>query len=84
MIRVFSTGIAAFLLAMPTTGLGQQAGDGVAEGRAMVQAGRIELIRTELQFTDAEEAAFWPIFEDYQAKSSSCLLYTSPSPRDED
>ena len=29
------------------------------------------MIRTELQFTDAEEAAFWPIFEDYQAKSSA-------------
>ena len=40
MIRVFSIGIAALLLAMPTTGLGQQASDGVAEGRAMVQAGR--------------------------------------------
>ena len=71
MIRILSTGIAALLLTLPTIGFGQQASDGVAQGRAMVQAGRIELIRTELQFTDAEEAAFWPIFEDYQAKSSS-------------
>lgn len=71
MIRVFSTGIVALLLTLPTTGFGQQASDGVAEGRAMVQAGREELIRSELRFTDEESAAFWPIFESYQAQSSA-------------
>lgn len=73
MIRMISTGIAALLLVLPTTGLGQQANDEVAEGRAMVQAGREELIRSELRLTDEEEAAFWPIFEDYQAKSSAIM-----------
>jgi hypothetical protein len=71
MIRVLSTGIAALLLTLPTIGLGQQAGDEVAEGRAMVQAGRAELIRSELRFTDEEAAAFWPIYEVYQAETAA-------------
>lgn len=73
MIRVISTGLAMLVLALPTISLGQQVSDGVAEGRAMVQAGREELIRSELRLTDEEEAAFWPIFMDYQAKSSAIM-----------
>jgi len=71
MIRIISTGIAALLLALPTIGHGQQGGDDVEEGRAMVQAGRAELIRSELRFTDEEAAAFWPIYEGYQAATSA-------------
>ena len=71
MIRILSTGIAVLLLVLPTTGLGQQAGDEVAEGRAMVQAGRAELIRSELRFTDEEAAAFWPIYSVYQAETAA-------------
>lgn len=71
MIRVVSSVIAALLLVLPTISFGQQASDDVAEGRAMVQAGRVELIRSELQLTDEESAAFWPIFERYQAASSA-------------
>ncbi len=71
MIRFLTTGIAALLLALPTTGFGQQAGDEVAEGRAMVQAGREELVRSELRLTDKEAAAFWPIYEVYQAESAA-------------
>ena len=71
MIRVISTAIAALLLTLPTIGLGQQSSDEMAEGRAMVQAGREELIRSELRFTDQESAAFWPIYERYQAASSA-------------
>jgi len=71
MIKILSTGIAAMLLILPTTGLGQQAGDEVTEGRAMVQAGRAELIRSELRFTDEEAAAFWPIYEVYQAETAA-------------
>jgi hypothetical protein len=66
-----STGIAALLLVLPATGLGQQAVDEMAEGRAMVQAGREELIRSQLRFTDEESAGFWPIYEGYQAESSA-------------
>lgn len=71
MIRLVSTGIAALLLTLPTIGFGQQASDEVAAGRAMVQAGRAELIRSELRFTDEEAAAFWPIYENYQADTSA-------------
>jgi len=71
MIRYISTGLAALLLTLPMTGFGQQASDGVAEGRAMVQAGREELIRSELRFTDEESAAFWPIYEGYQVATSA-------------
>jgi hypothetical protein len=71
MIRIISTGIAVLLLALPTVGLGQQAGDEVAEGRAMVQAGRAELIRSELRFTGEEAAAFWPIYKVYQAETAA-------------
>jgi transposase-like protein len=71
MIRVVSTAIAVLLLTLPMTGFGQQGSDEVAAGRAMVQAGREELIRSELRFTAAEAAAFWPIYERYQAASSA-------------
>lgn len=73
MIRIISTGLAMLVLALPTTSLGQQVNDGVAEGRAMVQAGREELVRSQLRLTDEEEAAFWPTFMDYQAKSSAIM-----------
>ena len=71
MIRIVSIGVAALLLSLPTIGLGQQSENEVAEGRAMVQAGREELIRSELRLTDEEAAAFWPIYEVYQAESAA-------------
>ena len=71
MIRVVSTAIAALLLTLPTIGFGQQGSDEVAAGRALVQAGREELIRAELRLTDEESAAFWPIYARYQAASSA-------------
>lgn len=73
MIRIISTGLAMLVLALPTTSLGQQVNDGVAEGRAMVKAGREELVRSELQLTAEEEAAFWPVFMEYQAIYSSIM-----------
>jgi hypothetical protein len=73
MTRVICTGIAALVFALPTTGLGQVASDDVAAGRAMVQAGREELLRSELQFTDEEAAAFWPVYESYQVKSAAIM-----------
>jgi hypothetical protein len=41
--------------------------DEVAEGRAMVQAARDEIIRSELYLGDDEMAAFWPVYEEYTA-----------------
>lgn len=42
--------------------------DEVAEGRAMVQAARDEIIRSELNFSDDEMAAFWPVYQEYTAR----------------
>ena len=35
----------------------------------MVQAGRIELIGSELRLSDEEAAAFWPIYKKYEAEA---------------
>ena len=69
MIRVLTAGIAAFLLAQPAMVLGQQVDDDVAEGRALVQAGSEEIIRSELRLTDEEAAAFWPVYQAYKAET---------------
>lgn len=71
MTRFLWTGIVALLLAIPATGVGQVADDEVAEGRAMVQAGAEQLIRSELRLTDDEAAAFWPIYRAYQKETSA-------------
>lgn len=50
----------------------------VEQGRAMIRAGRAELIRQELQLTEDEAAAFWPVYEAYRAKSDAVMdRYTS-------
>ena len=43
----------------------QRADDEIAQGRAMVQAGREEIIRIELSLTDEEASSFWPIYAAY-------------------
>lgn len=54
-------------------GDGQAMNNDVAEGRAMVQAARDEIIRTELSLSDDEGAVFWPIYEDYSAKKAEVM-----------
>jgi hypothetical protein len=61
--------IAAVLTAWSGMSLAQ--GDDISEGRAMIQAGREEMIRAELPLTGAEAAAFWPIYADYQAETQA-------------
>ena len=39
----------------------------LANARAMLQDGREAIIREELRMTADEEAAFWPLYEDYRA-----------------
>ena len=39
----------------------------MADARALLQAGRAEIIREEILFTEAEAAAFWPAYEAYLA-----------------
>jgi len=38
----------------------------LANARAMLQAGREQLIREDLQMTEAESAAFWPVYNKYR------------------
>ena len=39
----------------------------VAEARAMMQAGRDEIIQTEMGLTKAESERFWPLYQTYRA-----------------
>ena len=40
--------------------------DALAEARDLLKSGREELVRGELQLTESEVAAFWPIYEQYR------------------
>jgi hypothetical protein len=37
------------------------------QARALLKAGREEIIREEIRFSDEESAAFWPVYERFQA-----------------
>jgi len=54
---------------------GQQSdqGDEIAQGRAMVRAARDEIIRSALQLTEAEAAAFWPLYEEYRGETNQVM-----------
>ncbi len=39
----------------------------LANARAMIQEGREAIIREDLRMTADEEAAFWPLYEDYRS-----------------
>ncbi len=63
--------IAIVLVAVPGLVLAQQGGmtsadQRLEEGRAMIREGRLEAIRSELHFTEAEASAFWPIYGQYR------------------
>lgn len=66
--------IVVLLVAFPGMVLAQQPGSGASadqsleQGRAMIREGRLELIRSELHFTEAEASAFWPIYEQYRGE----------------
>jgi len=40
--------------------------EALAEARALLKAGREELVRDELYLTESESAAFWPVYEQYR------------------
>jgi len=40
----------------------------LANARALLQAGRLEIIRDELLMTEDESADFWPVYEEYHAE----------------
>ena len=68
----FRRGIIAVLALLPLTlGFSIAVADEVdaealAEARALLKAGREELVRDELFLTESESAAFWPIYEQYR------------------
>ena len=39
----------------------------LSNARALLQAGRADIIREELRLSDEESAGFWPIYEEYHA-----------------
>lgn len=53
---------------------GQDSGSSVLENpalanaRALLQAGREEIIREDLRMSDEESAGFWPVYEEYRAE----------------
>lgn len=77
MNRIVATGISVLFVAATSMSLAQehvsQANDEVAEGRAMVQAGREQIIRDELPLSDEEAAAFWPVYAEYQAEMAAIM-----------
>ncbi|MEO1595586.1 MAG: hypothetical protein AAFS02_10125 [Pseudomonadota bacterium] len=38
-----------------------------AESRALLQSAQEDILREEMRFTDEENAAFWPVYGDYEA-----------------
>jgi hypothetical protein len=40
--------------------------EALAEARALLKAGREELVREELYLTESESAAFWPVYNQYR------------------
>ena len=40
----------------------------VAEARELLQEGRDEIIKSEMQFTEAESERFWPVYKEYRAE----------------
>ena len=49
-------------------GLLASANDELAEGRAMIQAERQEMVRSELHMTSKETEEFWPVYSAYREK----------------
>ena len=45
----------------------------LANARALIQAGREEVIREELRLTEEEKIAFWPLYEKYRREMLTVL-----------
>jgi hypothetical protein len=60
---VLISALLALLVASPATAQNVQ----VNQARAELQAGRDQIVREDLQLTEEELAAFWPVYEEYVA-----------------
>jgi hypothetical protein len=49
------------------------ANDELAAGRAMIQAEREEMFRSELHMTEKESAEFWPVYSAYRDKHDKAM-----------
>lgn len=49
--------------------VGAERDDQMAQGREMIQQGRVELVRSELVLTEAEAADFWPLYTRYREET---------------
>ena len=62
--------ILALLLGTQALGLDADSGatteHGLSDARALLQVGRIEIIKDELRFTELYPAAFFPLYDEYQ------------------
>lgn len=64
--------LATFLLLGSAIALGQDSASSILENqqlanaRALLQAGRADIIREDLRLTDEESAGFWPVYDKYQ------------------
>jgi len=45
--------------------------DEVAQGREMIKESRLQIVRSELQLSDDEATAFWPIYTTYRAETDA-------------
>ena len=54
-------------------GLVVSANDELADGRAMIQAERQEMVRSELHMTGKETEEFWPVYSAYREKYDAVM-----------
>ena len=54
-----------------TAAFAEPQSDEVEQGREMIREGRIELVRSELHFTDAEADDFWPLYTRYREETDA-------------
>lgn len=77
MDRMVIAGLAALVLTafgqVQAQESNQEADDEIAEGRAMVQAGRDEIIRDELSLTGQEAELFWPVYAAYTGDTKAIM-----------
>ena len=69
----FIVAISTLVVATPVTAQENGAQRDVDEGRAMVRAGFRDVIQTELILTEQEAAAFWPLYDTYEAAVSDVM-----------
>ena len=63
--------ITSIMISAPATAQSASKQKEVDEGRAMVAAGRKEMVRMELGLSKDEAEAFWPVYDQYTAETKA-------------